>query len=200
MCENIGGLRSSPGRLQLAVATYQFPGRIACGALRRGVQGLEESYERCSLSRTQVVPIGGHVAAALDHLPNELVLREPHGNAIQGWPSLSTRVAKGVAVAALLDLKDKRTLTLKCGRAVNVPVGYWIAAPGVHVRTPGRELGEASKRAERDRDHQHGNNRDWPALPAFFPFPGKKGQKDQAKNCQGWADEKKRCLKRWRKE
>jgi hypothetical protein len=182
MCEIIGGLWLSPGRLQLAVAKYQFPCRITSRTLCCWVQGLEESYERRSLCRTQVVPIGRHVAAALNHLPNELVLRQPHGNAVQGWSPLSTRVAERVAVAALLDLKHERTLPLKRGRAVNVAVGYWIAAPGVHVRTPGRELGHASKGAERDRDHQHGNNRNRTALPAFFSFSRKKRQKNQAKN------------------
>jgi len=132
------------------------------------VQGLEESYERCRLRRTQVVPISRHVAAALNNLSNELVLRQAHCNAIQGWPPLSASVAKRVAVAALLDLKYKRTLPLKCSRAVNVPVGYRIAAPCVHVWTPGRELSHASKRAEGDCDQQHSDNRNWTALPTFF--------------------------------
>jgi hypothetical protein len=46
------------------------------------MQGLKESYERGSLCRTQVVAISRHVSAALNYLPNELVLRQPHGNAI----------------------------------------------------------------------------------------------------------------------
>src|ERR1700678_381476 len=182
MCEIIGGLWLSPGGFQLAVAKYQFPCRVARRTLCCRVQGLEESYERRSLCRTQVVPISGHVAAALNHLPNELVLCQPHGNAGQGRPSLSTRVTKRVAVAALLALNHERTLPLERGRAMDVPVGYWLAAPGVHVRTPGRELGHASKRAESDRDQQHSNNRNRTALPAFFSFSGKKWQKNQAKN------------------
>src|SRR5580700_8114892 len=152
MCEIIGSLWLSPGRLRLAVAKYQLPCRIASRTLCCWVQGLEESYERRSLCRTQVVSIGRHVAAALNHLPNELVLCEAHGDAVQGWPSFSTRIVKRVAVAALLNLKHERTLALKCGRVMNVAVGDWIAAPGVHVRTPRRELGETSKRAEGDCD------------------------------------------------
>src|SRR6266478_5394179 len=139
------------------------------------MEGFKERHERRGLSRTQIVPIRRHVAAALNHLPNELVLRQPHSNAVQGWPPLSTRVAKGVAVAALLDLKHERTLPLKCRRAVNVAVGYGVATPGVHVRTPRRELGEPGKRAEGDRNHQLSNNRNRPTLPAFFPFSRKKG-------------------------
>src|SRR5580698_3525357 len=183
MCEIIGSLWLSPGRLRLAVAKYQLPCRIASWTLCCWVQGLEESYERRSLCRAQVVPIGRHVAAALNHLANELVLRQPHGNAVQGWPPLSTHVAERMAIAALLDLKHERTLPLKCGRAMNVPVGYWIAAPGVHVRTPRRELGHASKGAESDCDHQYGHDRNRPTLPALFSFSRKKWQKNQAKNC-----------------
>src|SRR3984885_2567682 len=182
MCEIIGGLWLSPGRLQLAVAKYQFPRRITSRALCWWVQGLEKRYERRSLCGTQVVPIGRHVTAALNYLANELILRQTHGNAIQGWSPLSTRVAERVAIAALLDLKHERTLALKRSGAVNVPVRYWIAAPGVHVRTPGRELGHASKGAESDRDQQHSNNGDRPALPTFFSFSRKKRQKNQAEN------------------
>src|SRR5580692_10572388 len=105
MCEIIGGLWLSPGRFHLAIVKYEFPCRIASRALSCRVQGLKESYERRRLCRAQVVPISRHVAAALNYLPNELVLRQPHGNAVQGWSSLSAGVAKRVAVAALLDLK-----------------------------------------------------------------------------------------------
>src|SRR5580658_6969804 len=182
MCKIIGGLWLSPGGLLLAVAAYQIQRSITSRILCCWVQGLEESYERRSLCRTQVVPIGRHVAAALNHLPNELILRQPHGNAVQGWPPLSTCISKRMAVMALLDLKHERALPLKRSCAVNVPVGYWIAAPCTHVRTPGRELGHASKRAEGDRDQQHGHNRNWTALPAFFSFSRKKRQKNQAKN------------------
>src|ERR1700678_2506014 len=159
MCEIIGGLWVGPGRLQLAVAKHQFTRRVARRALGCWMQGLEKSYERRSLCGTQVVPIGRHVAAALNHLANELILRQANGNAVQGWPPLSTRVAERVAVAALLDLKHERTLPLKRSRPVNVAGGYWIATPCVHVRTPRRELGHASKCAESDRDQQYGNYR-----------------------------------------
>src|SRR5580700_1193148 len=111
---------------------HQFPCGIASRTLCCRVQGLEESYERCSLRRAQVVPVGWHIAAALNHLPNELVLRQPHRNAVQSRPPLSATVAKRVAVAALLDLKHQRALALKRGRAMSVTIGYGISAPGVH--------------------------------------------------------------------
>jgi hypothetical protein len=82
MCEIIGSLWLSPGLLRLVVGKYQFPCRIASRTLSYWMQGLKESHERGSLCRTQVVAISRHVAAALNYLPNELVLRQPHGNAI----------------------------------------------------------------------------------------------------------------------
>src|SRR5271156_5939255 len=128
MCEIIGGLWLSSGRSQLAVAKHQFPCRITSRTLCCWVQGVEESYECRGLRRTQVVPIGRHVAAALNHLPNELVLGQPHRNTIQGWPPLSARISERMAVAALLDLKYQRALPLECGCATNVALGYRIAA------------------------------------------------------------------------
>ena len=155
---------------------------ISGRALSGGMQGLKERYQRRSLRRTQVIPISRHVAAAFDDLPNELILRESHCNAVERRTSLSTDVADRVAIAALLDLKHERALPLECGCAMNVAVGYWIATPGIHMRTPGRELGHASERAERDRDQQHGNDRNRPSLPAFFSLSQKKWQKNQAQN------------------
>jgi len=35
------------------------------------------------LRRTQILSVGGHVAASLDHLSNQLILREPHRNAVE---------------------------------------------------------------------------------------------------------------------
>jgi hypothetical protein len=82
MCEIIGGLWLSPGRFDLAIAEYQVKCRITSRPLARRVQGFKESYERRSLCWTEVVSISRHVAAALNDLPNELVLGEAHGNTI----------------------------------------------------------------------------------------------------------------------
>src|SRR6266436_5170429 len=134
------------------------------------MEGFKESHERRGLSRTQIVSVGRHITTALDHLPDELVTRKSHGNTIQGWSPLSPGIAEGMAVSALLGLKHERTPPLERGCAMYVSVGHWIAAPGVHVRTPGCELGQTSKRAERDRDHEHGDHCNRSALPALFPF------------------------------
>jgi hypothetical protein len=57
------------------------------------MEGFKERHERRGLSRTQIVSIGRHIAAALDHLPDELVTRKSHGDTIQSGPPLSAGVA-----------------------------------------------------------------------------------------------------------
>jgi hypothetical protein len=70
-----------------------------------------ERFEKCHecrcLRRTQVLAVGWHVAASLDHLADELVLRESRGNAVQSRPSLPSRLTEGMAIAALFNLKDE---------------------------------------------------------------------------------------------
>src|SRR4051812_8256985 len=161
------GLRSP---LRFAMANHRFPRAISCRALCGRMQGFKERHERRGLCWTQIVSVGRHIAAALDHLPDELVSRKSHGNTIESRSPLSPGISEGMAVSALLGLKHERTLPLERGCAMYVSVGHWIAAPGVHVRTPRRELGQTSKRAERDRDHEHGDDCNRSALPALFPF------------------------------
>src|SRR5713226_5479775 len=97
----------------LGVTEHHIARCIARGSLPSRMQGLEKCDERRGLCRTQVLPVRRHVAASLDHLADELVLREPHGDAIQSWASLAAHFSEGMAVAALLDLENKRALPLQ---------------------------------------------------------------------------------------
>src|SRR5713101_7097677 len=85
----------------LGVTEHHIARRIARGSLPGRMQGLEKCDERSGLCRTQVLPIRRHVATSLDHLADELVLREPHRHTIQRWASLPAQLPKGMAVAAL---------------------------------------------------------------------------------------------------
>jgi hypothetical protein len=96
----------------LAFSECHVARRITRGSLSCGMQSLEKGDERRSLWRTQVLSVRRHVAASLDHLAYELVLRQPHGYGIQGRTSLAAEVPKGMAVAALFGLKDERSLAL----------------------------------------------------------------------------------------
>src|SRR5215475_2058838 len=105
-----------------------------------------EKCDECSrLRRTQIFSIGRHVAASLNYLPDELILRLPHCDSIQGRASLPAAASKGMAIAALFGLKNERSLALQCRSVQEHSLGHWITAPGVHMRTPGRELSQTRK-------------------------------------------------------
>src|SRR5215472_11277071 len=80
---------------------------VACGRLPCRMQALKKGHEGRRLWRTQILAISRHVATALNHLPNQLVLREAHRYAIQRRSSLSSGARQGMAVAALLALKNQ---------------------------------------------------------------------------------------------
>src|SRR5262249_5456650 len=179
------------GPLSLRVGTRKFlrafpEHRIARGiagwSLSGWMQGFKKRYERRCLRRTQILSVCWHVTAALDHLANQLILGEPHRDAVQGWPSLAAGASQGMAVAALLGLEDERALSLERAGMTQQFFRNWIAAPRVHVRTPGCRLREMGKCSKRDRDQQHGQNCNGTSFPALLSFPGQKGKKQQSKN------------------
>src|SRR5580704_6029346 len=101
----------------LGVTEHRIARRIARGSLPSWMQGFEKCHERRGLCRTQVLPVRRHVAASLDHLADELVLREPHGDAVERRPPLSAEFTERMAIAALLHLEHESALPLKCGGA-----------------------------------------------------------------------------------
>src|SRR5262252_8423752 len=113
---------------------------IARGSLSRRMQRLEKCDECGRLRRTQIFSISRHVPASLKYLPDELVVRHSHGNAVQGRASVSAGPSKGMAVATLFELKNERALPLKRSRVKDHLLRHWITAPGFHVRAPRREL------------------------------------------------------------
>src|SRR6266852_8684551 len=137
-----GCLRLRAWAFFLAVAEHDFACRFPCGSLAQGMQGLEKGDQCGGFRWTQVFSVGGHVAASLDHLADELVLREPHGNAVQSRTSFSATISKRMAVAALLRLKYERALPLKRGCAMQKFPRHGITSPPVHVRTPGSDAGK----------------------------------------------------------
>src|SRR5580704_5726276 len=102
----------------LGVTEHHITRCIARGSLPSRMQGLEKCDKRRGLSRTQVLPVRRHVAASLDHLADELVLREPHGDAVERRTPLSAEFTEGMAIATLLHLKHESALPLKCGGAM----------------------------------------------------------------------------------
>src|SRR5580704_2714968 len=86
---------------------------IACRRQSGRVQRFEKRHQRSCLGGTQIFSIRGHVAATLNHLTYQLILRELDGDSIQFRPALSTRSADSVAVVTLLGLENERSLALQ---------------------------------------------------------------------------------------
>src|ERR1700720_1109514 len=86
--------------------------------LSSGMQGLEECDQRCGLRRAQVLAVRRHVPAPLDHLPDELILRQSHRHSVQSRATLSALVAERMAVVALFHLEHKSALPLESRAAV----------------------------------------------------------------------------------
>jgi hypothetical protein len=68
------------------------------------MQGLQERDKSRRLRGVQILSVSGHVAATLNHLPNQLILRQPRGNRVQSRAALSALIAQRVAVVTLLHL------------------------------------------------------------------------------------------------
>ena len=131
-----------------ALSKHNIARGVAGGSLACGMECLEKRDKRRSFRRAQVFSVCRHVAASLNHLADELVLREPHGNAVERRPSLSAEFTERMAIAALFRLKDESSLSLKSRGAMQEPFRYRIAAPGAHMRTPGSKSGEVCKRPQ----------------------------------------------------
>src|SRR5437016_8798072 len=91
--------------------------------LPRRVHRLKERHECSGLRGTQVVSVGGHIAAALDYLADELVMGELYGHAIQLRPPLPSQPAQRVAVVTRLGLKNERPRRLQAVRPLQVRRG-----------------------------------------------------------------------------
>src|SRR6266853_338759 len=91
---------------------------IARWSLSSRMQSFKKRNQGSRLRRTQILSVGGHVAAALDHLSNQLILRQPHGHRVERRAALSPLIAERVAVVALLHLKNQGALPLERGPVV----------------------------------------------------------------------------------
>src|SRR5215831_18490278 len=169
---------------------------VSRGSLSRRMQRLKKCDECGRLRWAQVLSISRHVAASLKYLPDELVMRESHGDGVQGGSSGPTGSSKGMAVATLFELKNERALPLKRSRVKDHSLRHWITAPGFHVRAPRRELRHASKRSERDGDKQYGQNSNRPPTPALFSFTGEKWKKEQREDHHDRTNQHRRSLER----
>src|SRR2546427_4208400 len=98
--------------------------RALRGVARRRLPGwmkrLEERDQRGCLRRAEVLPVRRHVAATLDDLPDQLILRQPHGDSVERRAALPTRLVERMTVPALLQLEDERPVPFQRGASLEI--------------------------------------------------------------------------------
>ena len=88
-------------------------GRIAGRTPPSRVQRLEKPNKRRRLRRIQIISVGRHVAAPLQHLADQLISRQSRRHGIQFGTTLAARAVKRMAVAALFGLENDRALAFE---------------------------------------------------------------------------------------
>src|SRR5258708_9759443 len=94
-----------------------------------------------------------------------------------------------MTVAALLDLEDERTLSLKRGAAMQKLLRHGVAAARIHVRTPRRISSEVGECSQDYGDQQNRQNSDRPPAPTLFSFSRKKWQQNEKRDSDYGANE-----------
>ena len=90
----------------------------------------------------------GHVAAALNHLPDQLVAGQTRGHTIQCWAAQAAFAAQAVAIPALLVLHHQRALQLQRRTSLHILHRRGNAGPGFHVGTPRSVCPQVSQGAD----------------------------------------------------
>ena len=111
--------------LESEVASGRNTSRNECGHV------IHKGFD---LRRGKILAVGGHVSPTLHDLAGELRTRESHADIAQVGPTLAAKAINGVAVAALLILKDDRPLELKWRTMENLRVRSGLSRPSIHHR------------------------------------------------------------------
>ncbi len=109
-------------------------GGVASRRVRARMQRCHERYQRLHFRGVQVLAISGHVTAALDDLPDQLISGEPRGDVIERGSPLSAVAAQGVAIAALLGLEYGRAAQFNRRSSFDERHRNRIAGPRIHMR------------------------------------------------------------------
>ena len=77
------------------------------------MQRPEVGHQCRHLGRVQVVTVRRHLAAPLEHLPDQLIPGQMHGDVVERGSSIASSPAEGMAVPTLLVLKHQGALELE---------------------------------------------------------------------------------------
>src|SRR5262245_43908075 len=86
---------------------------VSCRLLAGREERSEKRDQRGHLGRVQILAICGHLPATLQHLADQLVVREPGGHVVERRSALSALASQAVTVTALLALHEQRALQLQ---------------------------------------------------------------------------------------
>ena len=125
------------------------------------MQGLEERDQGRCLGWTQILSVGWHVASALDHLPDQLVLREPQSDSVERRAALTAHVIKRMAVVALLGLENQCAPAFESGASCRYSAGIGTLLQASMTGLQGVCKPRCVKAAEHHRGQQNRQERQW---------------------------------------
>jgi hypothetical protein len=149
-------------------------GSIMRGRLSGRMQRLKECHKRSRFRRTQILSVGRHISAALDHLSDQLILGKAQSNAIERRSALPSLAIQRMAIVALLCLENQRTSPLESRACSQIFRWDWQAAPGVHHWTPRRVLAQLGERTQSHGGEKNQENCNRPPPPALLTFSSHK--------------------------
>src|SRR5580692_3636805 len=164
------------GRRRRVGAEGDGPRGVARWRLSRRMQRLEKCNQSSRLRGAKILAVCGHVAASLNHLPDQLVGRQAHSHSVESRSALPALIVERVAVVALLHLKDQRALSLKRRAVMQKLAWNRNSAPCVHYGTPRCVLRQSGECSQHNRYKQNGEDGHRPAPPAFFAFTENEGE------------------------
>src|SRR5262249_17151447 len=168
--------------------------RVAGRGHIRGTQRLHESDESRYLLRRQVPAKRRHVAAALNHLPDQLVAGEASGHTIQRWAAQTTFAPRAATLPPLLVSHHQRTLQLQRRTSAHRLDGRGIAAPGFHVGRPRGVCPQVSQGTDYQEHENHSQHGHGPPASAFLTGIRKKRGCEQEGNADHWRGEQQESL------
>src|SRR6266516_463512 len=158
------------------------------------MQCFEEAHEGSSFCGTQIFSVRRHIAAALDHLSDQLIVCESDSDCIERRSTLSALAVECVAVVALLDLKDQRTLAFQCRALRQILRWDRFTTPCIHHWTPRCVASHIRERAECHDCKQNYKDCHRAASPALLTFTRYEWKREQHQNCNRWSDEHCGCF------
>src|SRR4030095_14344431 len=184
--------------IELSTARRRGNSRVAGRGYIGGSQRLHESNESCDLLRRQILAKRGHVAAALKHLPDQLVAGQTSSHTIQCRAAQAALAAQAVAIPALLVLQYQRALQLQRRTAVHILHRCGNAAPGFHVGTPRGEcpqVRQGTECQEHENPPQYGHG---PPPGTLFPGVRNKRKRKEKPNPNHRRGQEQKRLDVWR--